>query len=228
MKYKWLIFDADGTLFDYDRAEAHALERTFDQISYPYDPRYLVEYRHINGSLWQAFERGAITQTSLKLKRFEMLCQKLGLEFDPAELSQLYLSNLANGIFLIDGAEETVKALHAHFHLAIITNGLKDVQRPRFASSALKDYFSVVVISEEVGSAKPDNKIFDVAFQKMSDPRKEEVLMIGDSLTSDIAGGINYGIDTCWFNQDHQDRPVDLKISYEIDALHDLLPLLNI
>ena len=92
MKYQWLLFDADGTLFDYDKAEASALADTFDQIGYPFYSGYVSKYRRINGNLWQAFERGDITQTRLKLERFELLCQELGLENDPAEL---FLSSLA-------------------------------------------------------------------------------------------------------------------------------------
>lgn len=227
MNFKWLLFDADGTLFDYDRAEAHALADTFDQIGYPFKEEYLSEYRRINGSLWQAFEQGAINQNRLKEERFELLCQVFGLSLDPSVLGQLYLENLGRSTFLIDGAEETVKALANHYSLAIITNGLKDVQRPRIASSSIHSYFPVIVISEEVGAAKPDKKIFDIAFQRMGDPLRDEVLIIGDSLTSDITGALNYGIDSCWFNPDRQQRPVGLNIRYEIDELYDLIDLLD-
>ena len=228
MKYQWLLFDADGTLFDYDRAEAHALSESFAQIGYPFEEKYLSEYRHINGSLWQAFEQGGIKQKRLKVERFELLCQAFGVTLNPALLSQLYLEHLSRGTFLIDGAEETLKALINHYNLAIITNGLKDVQRPRIASSSIHSYFPVIVISEEVGAAKPDKKIFDIAFQRMGDPQREEVLIIGDSLTSDIAGALNYGIDSCWFNPGRQQRPVGLNIRYEIDELNDLIGLLNV
>jgi 2-haloacid dehalogenase len=228
MKYRWLLFDADGTLFDYDRAEAMALAATFEQFGYPFNEELLSEYRHINGGLWQDFEKGAISQKKLKTERFKQLCQFLGLELDPSSLSQLYLKNLGQGTFLIDGATETVKKLTNHFKLAIITNGLKDVQNPRIADSSLQKYFPVIIISEEVGAAKPDKKIFDIAFQMMGDPIKEEVLLIGDSLTSDIAGAMNYGIDSCWFNPDRQRRPSGLIIQHEINKLSDLLDLLEI
>lgn len=227
MKYQWILFDADGTLFDYDRAEAYALANMFDHLGYPFKEEYLIEYRHINGNLWQAFEQGAINQNRLKGKRFELLCKYFELNLDPTVLSQLYLKYLGRGTFLIDGAEETVKALASHYSLAIITNGLKDVQRPRIASSPIHGYFPVIVISEEVGAAKPDKKIFDIAFQRMGDPQREEVLIIGDSLTSDIAGASNYGIDSCWFNPGRKQRPAGLNIRYEIDELSDLIGLLD-
>ncbi len=225
--YQWLLFDADGTLFDYDRAEAEALKQSFAQLGYGFKPDFSQAYRQINAGLWADFERGEITQAKLKIERFRSLCESLGLAADPADLSQRYLRNLALGTYLVDGAEGVVKSLAGRYRLAIITNGLKDVQRPRFASSAIHDYFSVIIISEEVGSAKPDGQIFDVAFAHMGWPRKEEVLMIGDSLSSDIIGGINYGIDTCWFNPNRLAQPPDLDIRYQITDLDQLLPLLR-
>lgn len=227
MKYRWLLFDADGTLFDYDRAEAQALAATFDQIGYPFDEEILSKYRHINGDLWLAFEKGEIHQKELKTERFDQLCQLFEVNLDPSLLSQLYLKNLGQGTYLIDGAEESVEKLNDRFNLAIITNGLRDVQRPRIADSSIYGYFPVIVISEEVGAAKPDKKIFDIAFQMMDGPQKEEVLLIGDSLTSDIAGAMNYGIDSCWFNPNRQRRPSGLKIRYEINQLSELIDILE-
>jgi FMN phosphatase YigB (HAD superfamily) len=110
--------------------------------------------------------------------------------------------------------------------LALITNGIKEVQRPRFVQSALKDYFTVLIISEEVGTAKPDPAIFEAAFVQMGHPHRDEVLIIGDGLTSDIQGGYNYGIDTCWFNPTRAPRPVNIASQYEITHLTELIPLL--
>jgi putative hydrolase of the HAD superfamily len=139
----------------------------------------------------------------------------------------LYLANLAQGTYLLDGAEEVVQALHGQVGLLVITNGLKEVQRPRLANSAIAAYIDAVVISDEVGFSKPDPRIFDIAFQKMDHPAKEEVLMVGDSLTSDMPGGIAYGIDTCWYNPDQRPRPPELDICYEIQRLVDLLPIVE-
>jgi 2-haloacid dehalogenase len=227
MKYRWLLFDADGTLFDYDRAEAQALAATFDQINYPFDDEILSKYRHINGDLWLAFEKGEIHQNELKTERFNQLCQLLEVKLDPSLLSQLYLKNLGQGTYLIDGALETIEKLIDRYDLAIITNGLKDVQRPRIADSSIHSYFPVIVISEEVGAAKPEKKIFDIAFQMMGEPQKGEVLLIGDSLTSDIAGAMNYGIDSCWFNPNRQQLPPGLQTRFEINKLLELIDILE-
>jgi 2-haloacid dehalogenase len=222
IKYKWLLFDADGTLFDYDRAEATALKKTFEEVGPGFEPAYATAYRRINGEIWLEFERGRISQEKLRARRFELLFEAMGIECDAGAFSGRYLRNLAAASQLIEGAEEIVKKLHGKAGLMIMTNGLKDVQRPRFARSIIGGYFDDVVISEEVGVAKPDRRIFDVAFQKMDHPRKEDVLIVGDSLTSDIKGGSDYGIDTCWFNPKQKPRSLDIEIRYEIDDLKDL------
>jgi 2-haloacid dehalogenase len=222
MKYRWILFDADGTLFDYDRAEAKALSLTFAQFGWRFDAGHAATYRHINAQIWREFEQGRITQAKLRARRFELLFEAVGLQSDPQVFSARYLHNLSQGVDLIDGAQEIVQALYGRVGLLIITNGLQDVQRPRFARSAIGHYFDDLVISEEVGAAKPDRRIFDVAFQKIGHPDKEKVLIVGDSLTSDIKGGGDYGIDTCWFNPGRQPRPSDLAIRYEIGDLREL------
>ena len=227
MKYKWLLFDADGTLFDYDKAEGIALMSTFEALGLAYEARYAQVYRRINGEIWLDFENGKISQERLRTKRFELLFDAVEIDCDPGEFSRRYLANLALGTDLIEGAEDVVKSLHGRVGLLLITNGLVDVQRPRFARSTVGQYFSDVVISEEVGAAKPDTAIFEVAFAKMGFPKKEDVLIVGDSLTSDIKGGQNYGIDTCWFNPGRNPRDSDVVAHYEIGELEELLLLLD-
>lgn len=227
MKYQWLLFDADGTLFDYDRAEAVQLGNTFESFGLGFETEYAKIYRRINGEIWLDFEAGRITQERLRTRRFELLFDAIGLDCDPGEFSRRYLANLALGIDLIDGAENVVERLHGKVGLVIITNGLADVQRPRFARSTVGCYFSDVVISEEVGAAKPAPAIFEVAFARMDYPKKNDVLIVGDSLSSDIKGGVNYGIDTCWFNPEGKPNGSGVVARYEISELKELLPLLE-
>jgi len=225
-KYQWLLFDADDTLFDYGRAEAGALQRTFDDLGLAFQPDYLPVYSQINRGVWRAFEQGQITAEALRTKRFELLFEALGLSADAQVFSQRYLPNLAFGSELIEGALEVVRALHGKYQLAVITNGLKDVQRPRLACSAIQPYIAHLIISEEVGAAKPAPAIFDAAFERMGHPRKDEVLLIGDSLSSDMRGGIAYGLDTCWFNPSGQPRDRALPVTFEIRRLAELLEIL--
>jgi 2-haloacid dehalogenase len=223
VKYKWLLFDADGTLFDYDRAEGIALRDTFEALGLQYEAQYAHVYRRINGDLWLDFENGAISQKRLRTRRFELFFDAMGIDCDPGEFSRRYLANLALGTDLVEGAEDVVRSLHGRVGLLLITNGLAEVQRPRFARSAVGQYFSDVVISEEVGAAKPDPKIFEVAFARMGFPSRRDVLIVGDSLSSDIKGGHNYGIDTCWFNPQRKPHDAGVEINYEIGDLKELL-----
>lgn len=223
MNYSWILFDADGTLFDYDRAEGIALESAFADMGLAFQPGYVPVYRRINEAIWKAFERGEIAQARLRLERFERLFEAAGVQADAAAFSAVYLRHLGEGAFLIDGAEAVVGALRGRVRLALITNGLQEVQRSRLARSAIRDEFEVVIVSEEVGASKPDARIFDAAFERMGWPDKSQVLLVGDSLTSDMAGGIAYGIDTCWFNPDGQEGT--LPVCYEIQDLGQVLTL---
>lgn len=226
MHYEWLIFDADGTLFDYDQAEAMALQQTFESLGMPFEPGYRAAYRRINQQLWLEFEQGQVTSSFLRVARFERLFSELGIAASPGAFNDQYLAHLADAAELMDGALEVVQQLHKPFKLAIITNGLKVVQERRLARSPLKEYFDVFIISEIVGAAKPHPAIFDAAFDAMGRPARDRVLLIGDSLTSDIQGGYNYGIDTCWFNPARAPRSVDVPSKYEISRLDELLRIL--
>jgi YjjG family noncanonical pyrimidine nucleotidase len=163
----------------------------------------------------------------LKIKRFQLLFEVIDLQLDAAEYSQRYLENLSLGSDVIEGAEDVLSALHGRVGMVLITNGLTAVQRPRFSRSAVYHHFHDIIISEELGVAKPDRGIFDIAFSKMGNPRKQDVMIVGDSLTSDIKGGSDYGIDTCWFNPHARERHVDIEPSYEIHALPQLLQILD-
>lgn len=225
-RYRWLLFDADGTLFDYDQAEAGALARTFARFGLPLAPDTIAAYRAINHQLWQALEQGKVTPEALRTRRFELLFGATGIDADVERFSAAYLENLAEAAELVDGALEMLTELHGRYRLAIITNGLRSVQRGRLGRSAIRDLIDVLVISEEVGSAKPESGIFDAAFAAMGAPVRADVLMIGDSLTSDMRGACDYGIDACWYNPARRPRPNGLPIRYEIGRLKDLNELL--
>ena len=227
MTHSWVLFDADGTLFDYDRAETAALTTTFEEVDHACTPESLEAYRQINGEMWRDFEQGLSTIDSIKTKRFETLFSHIGVDLDPIAFNDHYIANLARQAELIEGAEETVIRLAEKVKLLLITNGLAGVQRPRVAKSPIRGYFQDLVISEEVGSAKPDGKIFDAAFSKMNHPEKRSVLMVGDSLSSDIKGGNNYGIHTCWFNPHRHPRDNEIDPAYEVQHLHQIIGLVN-
>lgn len=186
--YDLVFMDADETLFDFRRAEAFALAHAFGQCGLEATGGIVAGYNEINKGLWRQFERGETDQVTLKVERFRLLFRKIGSDLDAEKFSDLYLDWLGKGCFLLDGAEEICRYLSGKHRLALITNGIKRVQRSRFES---------IVISEDAGSSKPSVGIFAHACRMMDFNDRSRMIMVGDSLSSDIAGGANYGIATC-------------------------------
>jgi 2-haloacid dehalogenase len=225
--YPWLWCDADGTLFDYDLAEVTALKRTFESLRLRYEENYLNSYQEINHGLWQALERQEIAPDVLRVRRFELLLANLKLDGAAEEMSTIYIQQLGLCTDLIEGAYEVLQALHGNCRFAIVTNGLQAVQHSRLSLSTIRDFIDEIIISEEVGAAKPQTAFFEVASERTGHPAKSDVLIIGDSLTSDIQGGVNYGIDTCWYNPASAPRPDHLPLTYEIKHLNELLEFIE-
>jgi 2-haloacid dehalogenase len=224
-RYPWLLFDADDTLFDYRRAETEALVGAFKAHGIPFQPAWLAVYQRINAAAWRALEQGRVTAARLRVLRFEQLTAELGLAIDPVDFSAVYLRELATQAHLMEGALDVVTALTAAHRIAIVTNGLSDVQRPRLARSPIANVVGPVIISEEVGAAKPDPAIFTIALERMGRPDPRDVLVVGDSLSSDIAGGAAAGLDTCWFNPRSLPRGNGPVATHEIRRLAELLPI---
>jgi 2-haloacid dehalogenase len=225
MPYTWLLFDADDTLFDYPKAEADALRSTFEHFGQVYRSGYLQIYHVFNQQVWREFERGETTPQELRFKRFRLLFDEIHAPLDPQDFSPRYLENLARASDLLPGAAEVLQALSGRYHIALVTNGLKDVQRPRLERSAIHAFIEKIFISEEIGVAKPEAGFFEAVFQEIGQPEKSQVLIIGDSLTSDMLGGVNYGIDTCWYNPGG--KATELPVTYQIRSLTELLDILK-
>jgi putative hydrolase of the HAD superfamily len=225
--YPWLFFDADGTLFDYNRAEATAFRKALESLQFQFDEKYLDTYQKINRDLWQALERHEVTPAVLRVRRFELLLEALQLSGSADDLSVAYVEQLGLCTDLIDGAYEVLETLSKRSRIAIVTNGLEAVQRSRLMRSTIHPFVSELIISEEIGAAKPHPAFFDAAFAGAGYPPKQDVLIIGDSLSSDIRGGADYGIDTCWYNPTGESRPEGLSITCEISSLNKLLEIIN-
>lgn len=225
MSYTWLLFDADDTLFDYPLAEAKALRSTFEHFGQVYRSEYLRIYQVFNRQVWGEFERGETNSSELRLKRFRLLFDEIGIPVDQQDFSQRYLENLTQASDLLPGAAEVLHALSGRYHIALVTNGLKEVQHTRLEHSSICPYIEKIFISEEMGVIKPDAGFFEAVFQEIGCPPKKQVLIIGDSLTSDMQGGINYGIDTCWCNP--AGKTTDLPVTYMIKTLGQLLDILH-
>ena len=222
MTYDLILFDADGTLFDYDKAEEYALENAFLSAQIPFFQNYIPEYKIINSALWLDFEKGLISPDKIRVERFERLFKKLNIKTDTKSFGDNYLKFFAEAGFLIDGAEKVVKTIAKQKKTAIITNGLSVVQRSRFSKAPIMSLFDDVIISEEVGCAKPNPKIFEITFDRLNHKDKSSAIIIGDSLTSDIQGGINFGIKTCWFNPKNLSNSSNVTPDIEIRNLEEI------
>lgn len=224
--YDNLFFDADGTLFDFMSGERWALKRVFSHLKIEVTEKALECYSQINNAVWLNFEQGLITIEDLKVERFRRFHQKYAIDSPPEESAKAYEEELSRSFHLYADALPILEHLSkSGIALTLITNGISAVQRGRLVATGTLHYFSAIVISEEIGVQKPNRAFFDKALE-MASPTKKP-LVIGDSLTSDIAGANNAGLDSCWVNRYKMVNTEGIKTTYEITSLEELLPLIE-
>lgn len=222
-KYTTLLFDADNTLLDFFAAEERAIEITCKHFSIPYSKEVGKTYSKINDSFWKMFEKGEIKREYINIGRFEKFAQAMNSDANPAELSKFYIEELSNGNMIIEGADKLCESLSKKYDMYIVTNGHASVQKRRFGTSGLPKFFIKSFISEEVGSKKPEKKYFDIIFREIGEKDKSKICIIGDSMSSDILGGINAGIDTCFYNP--YNNPVTYTPTYHVKTFEEMLEI---
>ena len=218
-RIKTLLLDADGTLLDFNRSEQAALKETFETLHLPFDEEVYQVYHRNNDACWKALERGEISRDELKVRRYRMTFAELGLTSDPALATKTYEGILGKYAFPFDGAEAACEKLSKKYDLYIVTNGLKHVQTARMLRTKIPETVKGIYISEDVGYAKPAAEFFDKVFADHPNLKRNETMIVGDSLTGDIQGGINAGIRTCWVNSTGAPRPENMPIDLEIDHI---------
>ncbi len=227
MRYTTLLMDADETLLDFCRSEGFALSDTLAKYGITMTPAIQHAYHEINRSLWQQLERGEILRERLKVQRFEELFDRIGADgIDAAAFNEQYMTTLGTRGFMLDGALELVQTLSQRYRICIITNGSASVQHTRLADSGMLPYVNGVFISQEIGADKPSPVFFNAVLDALGNPDKRELLIIGDSLTSDIRGGCLSGIDTCWYAPHGDMPPADIEPTYIVRSFGELLSLL--
>lgn len=223
MKYEWLLFDLDDTLLDFSVSEHFALTKSLAKVGIDFQATHLEIYEQINRKCWDDFEAGKLPQSAINNTRFSRFLAAMNLSNENAiDFGNYYLEQLSEKAVYMKGADKLLQEQHGKYKLGIVTNGLKEVQRPKLMKNNLANYFNIIVVSDEIGVSKPNAPFFDYAFKEMKFPNKEKVLIIGDSLNSDIRGGHNYGIDTCWYNFKKKHNQTSLKPTFEIDDLDQL------
>ncbi|KXL51743.1 putative HAD-hydrolase YfnB [Anaerotignum neopropionicum] len=228
MKKKFLLFDVDHTLLDFSTSEKKALKKSFDAFGIPFTEEILAWYLAHNQTLWASYENGCIPRETIFENRFGDTFSQFSISADGNLMEKTYRQALSEGADLIENALEVISKLSETYKLYIVTNGLASTQEKRLIDSGLATYFEAVFVSEIMGFQKPMVAYFDYCFARIPDFQKSHALIIGDSLSSDIQGGIRAGIDTCWFNPAHLINNTSFQPTYEIHNLMELFSLLGI
>lgn len=219
---KNIFFDLDDTILDFHMAERRAVEKTLQSRSISPTEDIIKRYSEINLAQWKRLERKEITLAEVKLFRWQIMLELLGRDGDAAELTGIYEGYLSQGHYFMDGAEAMLEALHGRYHLYLVSNGTSSVQRGRLASAGIEKYFDDIFISEEIGFFKPDAAYFSYCFSHIPGFQREESLLVGDSLTSDIRGGNRAGIKTVWLDLHGETPLADATPDFTIHCLAEL------
>ena len=224
MSYSTLLMDADDTIFDFPLCEYRALKETIESFGLVFTDEICSSFSAINSALWKKFEMNRITRSELRNRRFAELIEKCFQGFDNTEAMALkYIECLAKQAVFIDGAYDALKLLSSRYKIYIITNGLKTVQRGRFSRTDITSFIGKLYISDEMGVQKPSKEFFDMVLEDIPEKDKTKILVVGDSLTSDMQGGRNAGLDTCLYDPKGKvTMPNDL-CDYHITSLTELM-----
>ena len=224
---EYLFLDLDDTILDFKKAEYIAVGKTI--ADFGVDPTDEIRHRYhvINKWHWEQLELGKMTRAEVLENRFKALFAELNVEVDAAQVARTYEKNLGTGHWFLPGAEEAVDSLHKKYRLFLASNGTASVQKGRMTSANLYRFFEIVFVSQEIGYNKPSKEYFDICFSRIPGFDPAKCVMVGDSLTSDIRGGINAGIRTVWVNPTHAPGRPDIVPDYEIEGIHQLEALLE-
>jgi len=224
---EFLLLDLDDTILDFHKAERIAIAKTIGEFGVEPTEEVLRQYHIINKWHWEQLELGNMTRAQVLENRFGVLFQQLGVTADAAACARVYERNLSQGHYFLPGAEDAVKWLSERYRLFLVSNGTASVQKGRMTSANLYRFFEQVFVSQEIGYNKPAKEYFDACFARIPGFDSRKALIVGDSLTSDILGGIRAGIRTCWVNPGKTPAREDICPDYEIEALSQLPQLLE-
>ena len=224
---EFLFLDLDDTILDFHKAERIALGKTFQSFGLAPTEDVMARYSQINKEHWEKLERKELNREQVLVGRFDALFREYGIAVDPVVCARTYEDNLSVGHYFLPGALEAVQSLSKQYKLYLASNGTAKVQAGRLASAGISPYFQEIFVSQEIGANKPDIAYFERCFARIPGFDREKAIMVGDSLTSDILGGIQAGIATCWVNPQGKPCREDIQPDYEIGALYQLEALLK-
>lgn len=221
MRYKLILIDLDDTLFDFQAGNRIAVNQLMEELGLA-SPTVFDEYQSVNHACWQALERGEMTQEVLHVERFRRFLRQKDLALDPAQVADRFTELLGEQAIPLPGAEELVRALAQHLPVVALTNGITAIQTRRMRRSPIREFLTRMVISQEAGVSKPDERIFQIALDGVA---PADALMIGDGLQSDVLGANRAGVDMCWYNPAAKPLPDGLHVEYQVRTLGECLPI---
>lgn len=226
MNKKILLIDLDNTLIDFNECARHSIINAFGELGLEYTPNVFETFICENVKIWKRLEKGEITKSQLRANRWNIILGKLGIDFDGTILEEMFENGVAKGAYAVEGAYDLLDYLEGKYSLYIVSNGFRFVQESRLKIGNFEKYFDGVFVSEDIGIAKPAKEFFDYCFENINNPPKEDVILIGDSITADILGGINYGMDTIWFNKNNEPLPENINPTYTVNTLNEIKNIL--
>lgn len=223
---KTVLLDLDNTLIDFNKCARQAIINIFRELKFPYTERVFKVFIEENVKIWKKLENGEISKAQLRAQRWNIILRRLGIEYDGSVVEEMFEQGVASGAYAVDGAYELLDYLYSKYELYIVSNGFRHIQENRLKKGNFQKYFKDTFFSEDIGFQKPSANFFDYCFKKTGISCKNEVILIGDSLSADIVGGLNYGIDVIWFNRDISPLPNGIKPTYTVTDLMEIKEIL--
>ncbi len=223
---KIVLLDLDNTLIDFNECARHSIINSFKKHGFTYTEKTFETFITENVKIWKRLEKGEITKPELRANRWNIILGKLGIDYDGTIIEEEFENGVALGAYAVEGAYELLDYLYPKYELYIVSNGFRFVQESRLKIGDFRKYFKDIFLSEDIGIQKPAKEFFDYCFDKLKHPQKEDVILIGDSLSADITGGLNYGIECIWFNKNCDELPEDIKPTFVVNKLKDIEKIL--
>ena len=219
---KIVLLDLDNTLIDFNECARHSIMNIFEELGFNYTEKVFETFICENVKIWKKLEKGEITKSELRANRWNIILGKLGIDYDGTIIEEKFENGVAQGAYAVDGAYELLDYLYPKYELYIVSNGFRFVQESRLKIGDFRKYFKDIFLSEDVGIQKPAKEFFDYCFKNLGNPEKDDTILIGDSLSADIIGGLNYKIDCIWFNKNGDDLPKEIKPTFIVDKLKEI------
>lgn len=219
---KTILMDLDNTIIDFNECARHSIMGIFEDLGFPYNENVFNTFITENVKIWKRLELGEIDKPFLRANRWNIILDKLGIDYDGTIIEERFENGVAMGAYPVDGAYELLDYLHKKYDIYVVSNGFRFVQESRIKIGNYGKYFKDIFLSEDIGIQKPDLRFFDYCYKNIGAPPKDELILIGDSLSADIKGGNDFGIDTIWFNKNGDPESDTITPTYTVNKLKEI------